>query len=173
VRTGIGSDQTFALLRNEVRRLDPALPVYELKTLQGQLDETLSAERLIATLSAAFGILATILAAIGLYGVMAFVVVRRTKEIGLRVALGAPPAQVIWIVMREVFMLLGIGLAAGVPVSYLLSRLVSSQLYNVKPADVPTAVIAASFLAVVALAAGFLPARRATTIDPMRALRYE
>jgi len=171
--TGIGSVQTYSLLRNEVRKLDSALPVYELKTLQGQLDETLSAERLIATLSGAFGVLATLLAAIGLYGVMAFVVVRRTKEIGLRVALGAQPSQVLWIVMREVLLLLGIGLAAGVPIAYLLTRVVSSQLYNVQPADLPTAVIAASLLGAVALAAGFLPARRATTIDPMRALRYE
>ena len=172
-RSGTGSSQMYTLLGNEVRKLDAAVPVYETKTLQAQLDETMSAERLIAALSVAFGLLATLLAAIGLYGVMAFVVVRRTKEIGLRVALGAQRSQVIWIVMREVFWLLGIGLAAGVPVAYLLTRYVSSQLFNVTPADFTTAVVAASLLGVVALAAGFLPARRATTIDPMRALRYE
>ena len=92
------------------------MPVFEMKTLKGQLDETLSAERLVAALSAAFGILATLLAALGLYGVMAFVVERRTKELGLRMALGAPRGEVVWMVMREVSMLLGLGLLAGIPV---------------------------------------------------------
>ncbi len=91
------------------------MPVYGMKTLDRQLDETLSTERLIAVLSAAFGLLATVLAALGLYGVMAFVVARRTKEIGLRMALGAPQGQVVWMVMRETLVLVAAGLAIGIP----------------------------------------------------------
>jgi len=173
VRSRLPSDQMYATLRNEVRKLDASLPVYEVKTLESQLDETLATERLIAALSSAFGLLATALAAVGLYGVMAFVVVRRTKEIGLRMALGAHPMGVIWLVMREVLMLLGIGLAVGLPSAYLLSRYIQSQLYNVQPANLGTAVATVIALAAVALTAGFLPARRASAIHPMTALRYE
>jgi len=132
----------------------------------------------LAALSAAFGALATLLAAIGLYGVMAFVVARRTREIGLRMALGAGQGTVIWSVMSEVLLLLGIGLAIGVPAAFVLtrfavSRFLADQLYGVKPHDFGTSAIALGLLAVVALAAGFLPARRASTVDPMLALRYE
>ena len=173
VRTTMDASTMFGALRQQVARLDPAMPVFDMKTLGGQLNETLLTERLIATLSAAFGVLATLLAAIGLYGVMAFVVERRTKELGLRMALGAPRRAVVWMVMREVFILLAIGLAVGIPSAIALSRLVSSQLFGVAPTDLRTTIIAATVLAVVALGAGFLPARRASGIDPIRALRYE
>ena len=105
------SASAYSLIRNEVKQLDAAMPVYELKTLEAQLDETLLTDRLIALLSAGFGLLATLLASIGLYGVMAFVVARRRKELGIRLALGAQPGLVIWLVMREVLLLLAIGLA--------------------------------------------------------------
>ena len=95
VRTHAGSSAAYSLIRNEVRQLDAAMPVYAMKTLEGQLDETLMTDRLIAMLSAGFGLLATVLASIGLYGVMAFVVARRRKEIGIRMALGANPGNVI------------------------------------------------------------------------------
>jgi ABC-type antimicrobial peptide transport system permease subunit len=144
-----------------------------MKTLENQLDETLSTERLIAALSAAFGMLATVLAAIGLYGVMAFVVARRTKEIGLRMALGAAQGSVVWMVLRESLLLLAIGLALGIPSALLLSHYVSSQLFGVKSNDVGTAIAALAILAAVATGAGFLPARRASAIDPIKALRYE
>jgi len=173
VRTSLDPSQMFRALRQQVAQLDPAMPMFELKTLGNQLDETLVAERFIATLSAAFGALATLLAAIGLYGVMAFAVERRTKELGLRMALGAAQSSVVWMVMREVLLLLGIGLAIGVPLAFALSRLVASQLFGVAAADPRTGVIAICVLAVVALGAGFLPARRASAIDPIRALRYE
>jgi ABC-type antimicrobial peptide transport system permease subunit len=149
------------------------MPVYQLKTLQGQLDETLMTDRLIATLSAGFGLLATLLAAIGLYGVMAFVVSRRSKELGLRLALGAEPRAVIWIVMKEVLVLLGIGLVVGVPAAVALGRYVSSQLYGIEPNDPWMAVATVVVLAVVSALAGFVPARRASRIDPILALRYE
>ena len=173
VRTQVDSATMFRAVRQKVRELDAAMPVYELRTLENKLDETLGTERLIATLSAAFGVLATLLAAIGLYGVMAFVVARRTKEIGLRMALGAPRGTVVWMVLQETLVLLGIGLAAGVPSAYLLSRYVSSQLFGVKATDLGTVLASLAILAAVAAAAGFLPARRASTIDPIRALRYE
>ncbi|MGO9261809.1 MAG: ABC transporter permease [Bryobacteraceae bacterium] len=173
VRTSVDSSQMFAAVRRRIAQLDAAMPVFAMKTLGRQLDETLNTERLVATLSAAFGVLATLLAALGLYGVMAFVVVRRTKEIGLRMALGAPRRMVVWMVLREALLLLGIGLAVGLPVAFALSRLVSSQLYGVKPDDLWTALAALAILSAVAAGAGFLPARRASAIDPIRALRYE
>jgi predicted permease len=173
VRTSLSSESMFGALRQQVRNIDASMPVYEMKTLEKQLDETLSTERLIAVLSAAFGVLATMLAALGLYGVMAFVVERRTKELGLRMALGAPQRVVLWMVLREVFLLFGLGLAIGIPCTYALSRYVSSQLFGVKPTDIWTAAAALLILGMVAFVAGFLPARRASTIDPIRALRYE
>jgi ABC-type antimicrobial peptide transport system permease subunit len=117
--------------------------------------------------------LATVLAALGLYGVMAFVVARRTKEIGLRMALGAPQGQVIWMVMRETLVLVAVGLAIGIPAALGLSKYVSTQLYGVKPWDIWAGAAAFVILAVVAAGAGFLPARRASAIDPIQALRYE
>jgi predicted permease len=173
VRTAVDSQSMFNTLRGKVRELDAALPVYDMKTLERQLDETLSTERLIAALSAAFGLLATVLAALGLYGVMAFVVARRTREIGLRMALGAPQRQVVWMVMRETLILVGIGLAIGIPAALALSKYVSKQLFGVQPTDLLSAGAALAILAVVAAGAGFLPARRASTIDPITALRYE
>ena len=173
VRTAVDSSSMFNTLRSKVRELDAAMPVYEMKTLERQLDETLSTERLIAALSAAFGVLATVLAALGLYGVMAFVVARRTREIGLRMALGAPRSQVVWMVMRETMTLVAIGLAIGVPAALAVSKYVSKQLYGVQPTDIWSAAAALIILSLVAAGAGFLPARRASTIDPILALRYE
>ncbi len=173
VRTAMDPNQVFAAVRSRIAHLDAAMPVFEMKTVAHQLDETLNTERLVATLSAAFGVLATLLAALGLYGVMAFVVVRRTREIGLRMALGASRGTVVWMVLREALMLLGVGLAVGLPVAFMLSRLVGSQLYGVKPDDIWTALAALAILSAVAAGAGFLPARRASAIDPIRALRYE
>jgi predicted permease len=173
VRTSLGSKQAYAAIRDEVKKLDSSLPVYELKTVGAQLDETLLTDRLIALLSAGFGLLATLLASIGLYGVMAFTVTRRTKEMGVRLALGANRGSVIWLVMREVLMLLAIGLVVGIPSALGLGRYVSTQLYGIKPHDPWIAVSTVVVLAVVSAAAGLFPAQRASRIDPILALRYE
>jgi ABC-type antimicrobial peptide transport system permease subunit len=144
-----------------------------MKTLDTQLDEVLNTERLIASLSVVFGGVATALAALGLYGVVAFSVTSRTKEIGVRMALGARKTSVLWLVLRETMILVTVGIAIGIPVAYVLSRYVTSQLYGVTPTDVSTALIALGILAAVAAVSGFLPARRASSIDPLQALRHE
>jgi ABC-type antimicrobial peptide transport system permease subunit len=149
------------------------MPVYAMKTVEAQLDETLLTDRLIALLSAGFGLLATVLASIGLYGVMAFVVARRRKELGIRLALGAQPTGVVWLVMREVLMLLAVGLAVGVPAALALGRYVSGQLYGIKPNDPWMATGTLVLLTLVSAAAGLIPATRASRIDPILALRYE
>ena len=149
------------------------MPVYEMKTLEAQLDETLLTDRLIAMLSAGFGLLATLLASIGLYGVMAFVVARRRKELGIRLALGAQPGLVIWLVMREVLLLLAIGLAIGIPAAMALGRYVSTQLYGIQPHDPSIAVSTMAAADAGVAAAGLIPAHRASRIDPILALRHE
>jgi predicted permease len=172
-RTTMNPDQFFSAVRSKARALDANLPLYGLRTMDEQISNSLLIERLIASLSAVFGFLATLLAVIGLYGVMAYTVARRTREIGIRMALGAFQGDVIWMVMREVLVLLGIGLAAGLAGAFVLAKLVESQLYGVGTHDPITVVLAALGLAVVACAAGYIPALRASRIDAMRALRYE
>src|SRR5215469_11584108 len=173
VRGNLQSSALYGAIRGEAKRLDPSMPIYQLKTLGRQLDETLLTERLIALLSAGFGLLATLLATIGLYGVMAFVVARRTKELGVRMALGARPTSVIWLVMREVLVLLAIGLAVGIPAALGLGRFIAAQLYGVKASDPMIASVSILGLAAVAALAGLIPAMRASRIDPILALRYE
>ena len=173
VRTQTGSEAAYGVIRSEVKQLDPSMPIYELKTLDAQLDETLLTDRLIALLSAGFGFLATLLASIGLYGVMAFVVARRRKELGIRLALGAERGLVLWLVMREVLVLLVIGLAVGVPAALGLGRFVATQLYGIQPNDPWIAGSTVVLLAVVSAVAGLIPAHRASRIDPVLALRYE
>jgi predicted permease len=173
VRTQSASADIFNAVRNEVRQLDAGIPVFAMKTLEGQLDETLLTDRLIAMLSAGFGGVATLLASIGLYGVMAFVVARRRKELGIRLALGAEPGGVILLVMREVLLLLAIGLAVGIPSAVALGQYVSAQLYGVKAADPAIAAWTVLLLTVVSAAAGLIPAKRASRIDPILALRTD
>jgi ABC-type antimicrobial peptide transport system permease subunit len=162
-----------AAIRREVRAVDASVPIYNLRTLEAQLDESLSQERLVATLSSWFGGFAILLAAIGLYGVLAYSVTRRTNEIGIRMALGAERSGVIWMVLREALVMVGLGVAIGVPLALVLARSLSSLLYGVKPTDLLTISAAAALLFVVAGVASYLPARRASRVDPLVALRYE
>jgi predicted permease len=173
VRTTNQPDAAFGAVRQVVRQLDSNIPIYNLRTLEHQIDQSLLNDRLIATLSTAFGALATVLAVIGLYGVMAYTVARRTREIGVRMALGAVPGDVVWLVMREVLLLVGTGLVLGLMASWGLSRFVSSQLYGVTGSDPATIAAACVVLALVAALAGYIPARRATRVNPVLALRYE
>ena len=160
-------------IRSAVAGLDPNLPVYNLESMQGQINESIYTDRIVAVLSLFFGGLATLLAAIGLYGVMAYNVARRTREIGVRMALGAERGTVLWLVMREVAMLAGIGIAIALPAAYAVGRALNAQLFGVPPADFAVLIGSAVFLAVIATLAGYLPALRATRIDPLIALRYE
>jgi len=173
LRTQSASSTSYNQIRSEVSQVDAAIPIYALKTVESQLDETLLTDRLIAMLSAGFGLLATLLASVGLYGVMAFVVARRKKELGIRLALGAQPGFVVWLVMREVMLLLAIGLLVGIPAALGLGRYVASQLYGLEPRDPSIAIWTVVLLTVVSAAAGLIPARRASRIDPILALRHE
>src|ERR1019366_1675426 len=163
----------FASMRQTVNQLDSNVPIYRMRTLEQQLDKSLMSERLLASLSGVFGLLATLLAAIGLYGVMAYMVVRRTREIGIRMALGANRGSVVWLVMREVLVLSVGGVALGSAPAYAATRLVQTQLFGILPTDAPTMALSAFGIAAVAILSGYLPARRATAIDPMRALHWE
>jgi putative ABC transport system permease protein len=161
------------VVRGVAQRVDPNLPVFAMKTMEAQLDESLFVDRMIAILSMAFGALATLLAAVGLYGVMSYTVARRTREIGIRIALGAERGSVLWLVLREVASMAVTGVAIGLPLAIALSRLVRAQLFGLDPSDPATFALAAVTLATVALLAGYIPARRATRVNPMLALRYE
>ncbi len=171
VRTTRDAAGAFREIRAAVRDLEPNLPLTNVKTLDAQLDESLAGERMIATLSSVFGALATLLALIGVYGVMAYMVARRSREIGIRMALGAGAGNVLWLVMREVLAVVAAGIAVAVPAALALSRLVESQLYGIQPNDPASLALATFLLAAVASLAGFIPARRAAASDPVRALR--
>ena len=173
VRTTADPNQLMTAVRSKVRDVDSNLPIFAMRTTEVQINNSLSTERMIASLSAVFGFLATLLAVIGLYGVMAYTVAQRTREVGIRIALGAARGNVIWLVMREVLLLVAIGVVAGITASLALTRVVQSQLFGLTPHDPLTLGLATAALALVACAAGYIPAFRASRLDPMAALRYE
>jgi putative ABC transport system permease protein len=160
-------------LRAQLKSLDPHLPLYNVKTLATEIDESLIQERLVTWLSSAFGLLATLLTALGLYGVLTFSVARRTREIGIRVALGAQRRDVFKLIMIRGVILVGVGVVVGVAASIMFSRLIASLLFGVTPNSVATLVSVSVGLIGVGLLACYLPARRATQVDPLVALRYE
>ena len=160
-------------VRQMLTQIDDKLPVFGVTTLSDQSRENLNQERLIAQLVSFFGALALILASIGLYGVMAQGVARRTSEIGIRMALGARGGNIAWMILRETFYLVLAGLILGVPAALLGARLISTQLFGLSATDPLTIAGAAFVLSVVAMLAGYLPARRASRVNPLNALRYE
>jgi len=160
-------------VRQMLTQIDDKLPVFGVTTLSDQMHENLNQERLIAQLVSFFGALALILASIGLYGVMAQGVARRTSEIGIRMALGARGGNITWMILRETLYLVLAGLILGIPAALLGARLISTQLFGLSPTDPLTLAGAAILLSVVAMLAGYLPARRASRVNPLSALRYE
>lgn len=173
IRTRGDAANLFTAVRKTVHDVDPSVPMYDMRTVDQQVENSLVTERMMATLSSVFGGVATLLAAMGLYGIMAYMVSRRTREIGIRMALGAGGGSVVWLVMREVLALAVTGLAIGLLAAWAVTRLVQAQLFGIQPFDLATLALAALGIASVALLSGYVPARRATSIDPMRALRFE
>lgn len=173
VKTTTDTTAVAEQLRAQLKALDPHLPLYNIKSLAAEIDESLVQERLVTWLSAAFGVLATLLTALGLYGVLTFSVARRTREIGIRVALGAQRGDVFRLIMIRGVILVGIGVGIGLAGAIAFSRLLGALLFGVAPNSVATLAGMSAGLIVVALLACYIPARRATKVDPMIALRYE
>jgi ABC-type antimicrobial peptide transport system permease subunit len=149
------------------------LPISYFRTLDEQINRSLNTERMLAALSASFGMLALALSVVGLYGVMSFVVTQRTREIGIRLALGATRLSTVWLVLGDALVMIAGGTAIALPCVWALGRLVESQLYDVKPTDPVTIIAATLVLCSTALGAALIPARRASAVNPTDALRFE
>jgi ABC-type antimicrobial peptide transport system permease subunit len=160
-------------MRREINRLDPEVSLVEPRTLRERVDDSIFVERMIATLSGFFGVLALLLAAIGVYGVMAYSVTRRTAEIGLRIALGAPPAKIERMVLRDGLLLIAAGVAIGLPLSLAAARLSASILFGIKANDAMTFAVAIGLLVASGALAVYIPARRAAAVAPVEALRHD
>jgi predicted permease len=173
VRTNGRPELVANAVRREMTNVDAAIPVLETVTLEDQFDNNIAQERTVTTLCGFFGGLAVLLAAIGLYGVMAYTVTRRYREIGIRMALGAERGSVLWLVLRDTAWMVGIGALIGLPAAFGLTRLVQSFLYGLTPQDPMSIVLATLGLMIVTGIAGYLPALRATRVDPLIALRHE
>ena len=173
VRTATPPEQMLATIPGVMRQIDATLPVTDIKTMDQQVRENVSQDRLVSTLSVAFAVLATVLAAIGLYGVLAYTVAQRTREFGLRMSLGADAASIRGMVMRQVGMMALVGGAIGMAIAIAVGRAAQSLLFEMKGYDAMVLAGATIALALVTSIAGFIPAARASRIDPMRALRHE
>ena len=173
LRSSPGVDETVAAIRRAVLRLDPYLPVEGLRTMDDALRRATTRERLMSVMTGVYATLATLVAAIGLYGMLTYAVAQRTPEIGLRMALGATPARVRWMVLRQVGVIALVGGTIGLASATLLGRAAQALLFGLQFHD-PVVLASSIFvLMVMTLAAGFVPADRAARVDPMRALKYE
>jgi ABC-type antimicrobial peptide transport system permease subunit len=173
VRTWQSPQTAEASVRRAMQSLDSKLVLDRFRTMQEQIDDSLSAERSIALLASSFGLLAALMAAVGIYGVLAYTTAQRTREIGIRIALGATRSTVLRMVLTEVLWLAGIGIAVGLPASLLLTQTIRSQLFGISNNDPLTLGMVVLLVSALALASAALPARRASKVDPMVALRYE
>jgi len=173
VRFSGDSAAAISAVRATVARIDPNLPISDARTMTQEIERSIGDQRLIAQISSFFALLALFLACIGIYGVTSYTVTQQTREIGIRMALGAQPKQVLSHILRQTLVVLAAGLVIGLPAVLASERLVSTQLYGLQPIDPVSVSIAAALLIVAAILAGYLPARQATKVDPMQALRYE
>jgi ABC-type antimicrobial peptide transport system permease subunit len=173
LRTSLKAESLAPALRKAVQSVDPDLPLMDLRTQREQIDATMQQERIFAALTAGFGVLALTLACVGVYGVMAYSVARRTNEIGIRLALGALPQRVLAMVLGEASWIGLFGIGSGLVIALVLTRLVKSLLYGLQPQDPSSLAGGAMLLVFVALAASWIPARRAAGVQPMEALRHE
>lgn len=173
IRTRVKPEAVLPALRRAVQAIDPNLPLVNERTQDQQIEADLQQERLFMTLTSGFGLLALVLAMVGIYGVMAYSVAQRTNEIGVRLALGAIPRQVLTMILREASWLCAAGIATGLGASVVLARFVRSMLYGVTASDPMTLSSTALVLLLVALGASWIPAHRAAGVQPMEALRHE
>jgi ABC-type antimicrobial peptide transport system permease subunit len=166
-------DTVLPAVRRAIHDVDPNLPTSNATTLGEQVGRSITNQRLVAQLSTFFGLLAVFLSCIGIYGLMSYVVTRRTNEIGIRMALGAERSHVRWLVMHEILLLVAVGIGIGIPAAWAGTQLISTMLFGLRGTDPVSMFTAVGTLLVVAIMAGYLPARRASRIEPMVALRYE
>jgi ABC-type antimicrobial peptide transport system permease subunit len=173
VKTRTDPSSAIRVIEEELQALDPALPLFQVQTIEARVDDALRQERLVATLATALGVSAMLIAAVGIYGLISFSVSQRTREIGIRIAVGAAPRRIVWMVFGRVLVLVALGMAAGVPGALISLRVAGTLLYGVTPWH--PAILAGTFTAVtlVALSAGFVPGIRAARMDPWNALRRD
>jgi predicted permease len=161
------------VIAHELRDLDPTLPLYQVQTIEARVDDALRQERLLATLSTIMSVVGTLIATVGLYGLIGFSVLQRTREIGIRIAVGAEPRQILLMILRRAFALVGIGIVIGLPLAFGSLRVAATVLYGVTPSDPMTVTAAVIVLTVAGASAGLVPARHAARTDPCHALRQE
>jgi ABC-type antimicrobial peptide transport system permease subunit len=172
IRSRLPQAETVAVIKHVLNEINPAITV-RFQGFKPMIEATILRERLMATLSGFFGLLALLLACIGLYGILSYGVASRTNEIGIRMALGAQRRDVSWLILREALWLVIVGVAVGLPMIFAVTRLAATLLFRLTPTDPASLIFAALLMLLVAIVAGYLPTRRATKVDPLVALRYE